>query len=500
MRGPRSSRRPGSERQGRMNTGMFRNAAGAIAGAALMAAVAPPPAAAQQDLEERVYELEQELILLRRQLESQIRANAAAADAAAVAATEAAGRADEAAAASTAADDGPTVKMKGPAPTFSSADGDFTMSVTGRAHWDVGVYNEKTDGLELNDGSNLRRARLGVKGKIMKDWGYEIVLDGGDSAADDVDIDTAFVSWKGLKPLTLTLGQHKAPLTLEDRTSSNDIPFIERSLATNLFVGPAGGKRFGLSGVAHGDMWWVGAGLFGEKLGKDASTGSDEQWSWAGRIAFAPVREKGYGVHLGAGGWLLPEPQMVLEDEETGTYRNGPCRFRDRPEFRVDANRHIDAKGTSSENCYGVGGEFAAWFKPAWVAAEYTRFGFDEIGSDATTEESFDAWYLQAGWVLTGEGRPYSMRKAAWGGVKPTDPLGAGGAGTGALELVGRYSYANLDDETIMGGEETNYTLGLNWWLNNWVALKFNYIRVEAEKGSEQTEFDIFGLRAQVKW
>ena len=466
-----------------MNTGMFRNAAGSIAAAVFVAAAAT--AAAQQDLAERVYELEQELMLLRRQLESQIRANAAAADAA----TEAAGRAD----------DGPTVKMKGPAPTFSSADGDFTMSVTGRAHWDVGAYNEDTDGPELNDGSNLRRARLGVKGKIMKDWGYEIVLDGGDSAADDVDIDTAFVSWKGLKPLTLTLGQHKAPLTLEDRTSSNDIPFIERSLGTNLFVGPAGGKRFGLSGVAHGDMWWVGAGLFGEKLGKDASTGRDEQWSYAGRIAFAPVREKEYGAHLGASGWLLPEPQMV-KDEGAETYRNGPCRFRDRPEFRVDANRHIDTKNKSSENCYGVGGEFAAWFRPAWVAAEYAQFGFDEIGSSATTEETFDAWYLQAGWVLTGEGRPYSMRKAAWGGVKPANPFDAAGPGMGALELVGRYSYANLDNETIMGGEETNYTLGLNWWLNNWVALKFNYIRAEAEKGSKRKEFDIFGLRAQVKW
>lgn len=468
-----------------MNTGIFRNAAGAIAAAAFMAAAAPPPAAAQQDLAERVYELEQELMLLRRQLESQIRANA------------------DAAAASATADHGPTVKMKGPAPTFSSADGDFTMSVTGRAHWDVGVYNEDTDGLELNDGSNLRRARLGVKGRIMKDWGYEIVLDGGDSAADDVDIDTAFVSWKGLRPLTLTVGQHKAPLTLEDRTSSNDIPFIERSLGTNLFVGPAGGKRFGLSGVAHGDMWWVGAGLFGEKLGKDASTGRDEQWSYAGRIAFAPVREKEYGAHLGASGWLLPEPQSVertVDGEGTGTFRNGPCRFRDRPEFRVDANRHIDTKNKSSENCYGVGGEFAAWFRPAWVAAEYAQFGFDEIGPDATTEETFDAWYLQAGWVLTGEGRPYSMRKAAWGGVKPANPFDAAGPGMGALELVGRYSYANLDDETVMGGEETNYTLGLNWWLNNWVALKFNYIRAEAEKGSKRKEFDIFGLRAQVKW
>ena len=135
-----------------------------------------------------------------------------------------------------------------------------------------------------------------------------------------------------------------------------------------------------------------------------------------------------------------------------------------------------------------------------WGAAEYMQFGFDEIGPSGSTEANFNAWHLQAGWVLTGEGRPYSMRKAAWSGVKPTNPLGAGSSGSGAFELVGRYSLADLNDGAIMGGKETNYTFGLNWFLNNWVALKFNYIRVDAEKGSRSDKFDIYGVRAQVKW
>ena len=470
-----------------MKSRTIRRGAAALAAAALAAGA--PAAAAQEDLVERVYELEQEIVVLQRQLETLMDGNRDTASEA-VAASE------------TPEEPGDRVTMKGPAPTFRSADGNFSMSVTGRVHWDVGFYNESDTDRNLNDGSNLRRARLGVTGSAMKDFGYNIVLDGGDSAADDVDIDTAFVSYKGLKPLALTFGQHKAPLTLEDRTSSNDIPFIERSLGTNLFVGPAGGKRLGLSGVAHGDMWWVGAGVFGEKLGKDASTGRDEQWSYAGRIAFAPVREKTHGVHIGASGWLLPEPQAVATDDESGagTYRNGSCRFRDRPEFRVDANRLIDARGKRNENCYGVGGEFAFWYSPMWGAAEYMQFGFDEIGQSDSTEANFNAWHLQAGWVLTGEGRPYSMRKAAWSGVKPANPLGAGSSGSGAFELVGRYSLADLNDGAIMGGKETNYTFGLNWFLNNWVALKFNYIRVDAEKGSRSDKFDIYGVRAQVKW
>ncbi len=470
-----------------MNKGLKAAAVGCVSAAILAAAGALPAAAHNShDLAARVLELEQKIDLLQRQLERQIQSNAAAAVDEAAAAT-AAGAAETGAG-------GGTVSMKGPAPTFSTPDGDHTMSVTGRVHWDIGFYNEDMpDNLDLNDGSNLRRARLGVKGEIMKDWGYEIILDGGDSAADDVDIDTAFVSYKGLKPITLTLGQHKAPLTLEYPTSSNDIPFIERSLSTNLFIGPAGGKRLGLSAVASGGMWWFGAGAFGEKLSVDAGKGGQEQWAYTGRVAVAPMNEKGRGVHLGASGWLLPEPTRLWGDEQHAASLDGKCRFRDRPEFRVDASRWIDTKAHTASDCFGVGGEFAAWFQPAWVAAEYTQFGFDT--PDA--KYSFNAYYLQAGWVLTGEGRPYSMKKAAWSGVKPADPFNPDGTGAGAFELVARYSYANLDDQDIMGGEQTNYTLGLNWWLNNWIALKFNYIRARIEN---QEEFDIYALRAQVKW
>ena len=473
-----------------MKSRTIRRGAAALAAAALAAGA--PAAAAQEDLVERVYELEQEIVVLRRQLETLMDGNR---DTASEAASAAASETPEA--------PGDRVTMKGPAPTFRSADGNFSMSVTGRVHWDVGFYNESDTDRNLNDGSNLRRARLGVTGSAMKDFGYNIVLDGGDSAADDVDIDTAFVSYKGLKPLALTFGQHKAPLTLEDRTSSNDIPFIERSLGTNLFVGPAGGKRLGLSGVAHGDMWWVGAGVFGEKLGKDASTGRDEQWSYAGRIAFAPVREKTHGVHLGASGWLLPEPQAVETDDESGagTYRNGSCRFRDRPEFRVDANRLIDARGKRNENCYGVGGELAFWYSPMWGGR----------GIHAVRGSTRSGRRVRRRRISTpGISRPVGCSRAK---AAPTPCARRRGAASSRrtrsapalrvrarFELVGRYSFADLNDGAIMGGEETNYTFGLNWFLNNWVALKFNYIRVDAEKGSRSDKFDIYGVRAQVKW
>ena len=114
-----------------MKSRTIRRGAAALAAAALAAGA--PAAAAQEDLVERVYELEQEIVVLQRQLETLMDGNR---DTASEAASQAA------AASETPEAPGDRVTMKGPAPTFRSADGNFSMSVTGRVHWDVGFYNE----------------------------------------------------------------------------------------------------------------------------------------------------------------------------------------------------------------------------------------------------------------------------------------------------------------------------------------------------------------------
>ena len=45
------------------------------------------------------------------------------------------------------------------------------------------------------------------------------------------------------------------------------------------------------------------------------------------------------------------------------------------------------------------------------------------------------------------------------------------------LEIAARYSAVNLIDKHIYGGRENNVTLGLNWFVNENVQIKFNYVR-----------------------
>ena len=48
-------------------------------------------------------------------------------------------------------------------------------------------------------------------------------------------------------------------------------------------------------------------------------------------------------------------------------------------------------------------------------------------------------------------------------------------SGWGAWQLVGRYSYVDLDDNGINGSVVHGMTLGVNWYLNTSAKLQFNY-------------------------
>lgn len=45
-----------------------------------------------------------------------------------------------------------------------------------------------------------------------------------------------------------------------------------------------------------------------------------------------------------------------------------------------------------------------------------------------------------------------------------------------AVELVARFNYTNLNDDKsgIYGGEEKALSLGVNWYLNKYLGMKFN--------------------------
>ena len=77
--------------------------------------------------------------------------------------------------------------MPGNRPTFCTADNLNCVSLTGRVHFDAGGYDYRPNTAatlpqRLDDGVNVRRARIGVVGKFMGDWNYALIYDFGGSS------------------------------------------------------------------------------------------------------------------------------------------------------------------------------------------------------------------------------------------------------------------------------------------------------------------------------
>ena len=143
--------------------------------------------------------------------------------------------------------------------------------------------------------------------------------------------------------------------------------------------------------------------------------------------------------------------------------------------------------------------EVALVYGPFSLQGEYFYATLDN-------DEDFDfsGFYAFASYFLTGESRKYSASKGYFGRVKPKENFHQTKGGWGAWEVGVRYSYLDLKDGGIKGGEESNVTLGLNWYLNPNVRWMFNYIYVDVDdrdsggRAIDNGNANIFQTRLQI--
>jgi phosphate-selective porin OprO/OprP len=355
-------------------------------------------------------------------------------------------------------------------PTLNDDKGDFTFKPRGVIEADYGVFNERSGGYDYNDGTAFRRARIGLEGTAMKVFNYRIEVD---FAGNQVGITDAYLQYAGIEDLLITAGQHKAPFGLESNNSDNYNIFLERGMFTNAFGNAGAERRIGLSAAwAPRDNLNLAVGLFGDNESITRSTGApvtdspDESLGANARLAWEPVSEKGRILHLGLSGYY----RTNLKSGDVAD----AVRLSDRPNIRID-NGNIADTGiiTGVDSLRYAGAEAAAVFGPLTLAGEYGRLWTDRPG---LADPSFDGFYVYATYFLTGESRPF--RNGNFDRVKPKKPLGGGGAG--AFELAFRYDRLDLSDTPVLaraGNRAESVTFGLNWYLNPYAKLLFNWVR-----------------------
>jgi phosphate-selective porin OprO/OprP len=393
----------------------------------------------------------------------------------------------------------PTVSIAGGKPAIASSDGAFTANFHAVMQLDAAQYYQDkplpasvTNGRDLNSGTNFRRARLGMDGKLFKSFDYSVLLDFGGAGTDGSGTLQELWLQYNYAPFKVKVGAFAPNLGLEDVASTNGSLFPERPSGSELSRGLAGAdKRIGLQVQAVGERYLISGGVTGAKAG-DAAT-NDEQLGYVGRVAFIPLKGYDWLVHVGANASkVVTPPQSAV---------NGPYSLTvsDRPELRVDGTQLITSGAIDSTGARHYGVELAAQKQNFFVQGEYFDIALDRRNPAAgVTNPKFKAWYVEGSWVLTGEARKYSATNFAFDAPAVDKPFDPKKGQWGAWELAARYSVADLNyhetatlaADRVRGGDQKITSVGLNWFPNSATKFSLDYLDVTVDR------LDATGLQA----
>ena len=115
----------------------------------------------------------------------------------------------------------------------------------------------------------------------------------------------------------------------------------------------------------------------------------------------------------------------------------------------------------------------------------------------AAGDVSFWGTYVLVSYFLTGEQRPYQRRRGIFGRVPLRQRFSWKDRYFGAWEVAARYSHLDLNDRDIRGGNLSNFTLALNWYVLPNVRLMGNWVRAHLNGVGDS---NIFQMRFQIDY
>lgn len=411
------------------------------------------------------------------------------------------GRAGEKEAAAKMAKKQAVVEMGKSGLRVKSGDGDFSMQLGGRvqADWsDHSGDDHLAGGKEGVDGTEIRRARINVKGTAFKDFYYQIETDFAKNAVGMKDV---VVAYTGFEPFELTFGQQKPNMSMEIEESSNDIMFIERSLVSPLaFYGFD--RAIGTNLKASGHDWSAMAGIWGDAI-SPGNANLDEGRMWSARATWAPINEADRLIHLGFG----YGDRHSAENNSSINSHNSTISLNTTNMSQLALTSLTNGTGANTFNGNIEGFamadlEFSAMYGPLSFQSEFTRATVDR---SAGSNINLDAYYMQVGWTLTGESRTYVGSDGEFKRLKPKSNFDLKNGTWGAWELAARYDMLDMIDKDVDGGKQKRWTLGVNWYLNDSIRLMADWSRafslsgnaLKHTNGSYADDIDVFAMRAQ---
>ena len=313
--------------------------------------------------------------------------------------------------------------------------------------------NAETVG-DIDSSTGLRRVRLRVEGNIRADTTYMVDLDfAADGHPSFRDVMLQLHDIPTLQ--NLRFGYFQQPFGMDALTSGRELLFLERGLPFALSpFRQTGISAYGTFAAERGtwatSTYWFPTDEFGVF---DSGSGGH---ALAGRITLLPCYacEGDRLVHIGF-------------DYSIGDPGDNTVRYAIQPGFFVTdpASSDMDQivptivdTGDIPTNIYNLfNAEIGLGSGPFHVQSEARVSVVNQIGGPSLY---FPGYYIQAGYVLTGESRKYDRQRGIFHQVTPRREFHIGRGG-GAYEVTAAWSYLDLNDHNIEGGRASTLAAGL---------------------------------------
>ena len=360
----------------------------------------------------------------------------------------------------------PKVETKGGI-KVTSPDRKFEASIGGRMHFDAYAFDR--DVVATTGTSEFRRARLTLAGKALG-WDYKIEQDfaAGTNLEGLRDAHISTALWGG----RATIGHFKPYRSMEELTSSNEIPMMERTFASS--SGLFNGRQYqqGVGYQRSADNYTAGFTVF--NLRSPAGP-RNEGMGAAGRVTWAPINNDNDTLHFGTWGSLENANQGSADLSAVANYagRRGPVQT------------IATTTGASRNQVTSYGLEAAGAFGPLFFQGEYVNATF---GQPLGRDQDVVTWYLQGSWLINGGHRGYKSATGVFAAPRVTDK--------GLWELAARYD--TIENRDIANRRATYVILGVNYYVNPNLRFMFNYTQGDNEVNGDQTAQ--YALRTQFSW
>jgi phosphate-selective porin OprO/OprP len=302
-------------------------------------------------------------------------------------------------------------------------------------------------------------------------------------------------------------------------------------------------RQIGAAILAGAEHWSFQTGYYGATSGENAGVLGQEEWdddqtAYTVRGTVAPINREVNGVHqvLHFGGSyrhrdsgnLRDCGHVVCLDDDGDVELNGLYQYRARGADLHLADRFIDTPQFSGEDDMFILETAFVW-GPFSMQGEYAQLEatgirpslLDDTNLNRAVNPTYDGWYVDASWYLTGETRNYEASTGEFGRTKVKRPVFGGSGGWGAWQIAARYDVLDLSDKgaamlAAYGcnecGEQETWLVALNWLLTDYTAIKLNVTQSKIKGGNgvfpagsgfnrnDGAEITGVGVRAQIDW